>query len=157
MNDTIRHDAILYCPLGKISHGLKCFHRSCLFIFFTWILMGVVCFTHYSNACMHTHTETVLKSYICVSTYLCHPGPISITAELFLFLAYQRDIIPDFKHTATSCKLPLQKCLSLCWIMKEKKSSEVKNILFKIMHVSVLHTDSKSLPAHFLNTSFKYL
>lgn len=116
--DTIRHgtaryDTILYCPLGKISHGLKCFHRSCLFIFFTWILMGVVCFTHYCNAHMHTHTETVFKSYICASIHLCHPGPFSVTAELFLFLAYQRDNIPDFKHTATSCKLPLQECLSL--------------------------------------------
>lgn len=151
--DTIRYDTIWYfiARLGKFVMNSSAFTEAVYLDF----LPGSWCFTHYCNAHMHTHTETVFKSYICVSTHLCHPGPFSITAELFLFLAYQRDNIPDFKHTATSCKL--QECLSLFWIMKENKSSEVKNILFKIMHASVLQTDWKSLPAHFLNMSFKYL
>lgn len=63
-HDTIRYDTILYCPLGKICHELKCFHRSCLFRFFTWIMMGVVCFTHYCNA--HSHRNSFQILHMCV-------------------------------------------------------------------------------------------
>lgn len=61
-HDTIRYDTILYCPLGKICHELKCFHRSCLFRFFTWILM------FYSLLqCTHAHSQKQFSN----PTYVC--------------------------------------------------------------------------------------